>query len=96
MPRPGVSKGGPLKNCEGFHVAEAQGVKGSGGGKRGGAGGSDSVRGVSGTKAAGAGWPDRPDAEPEVRGGDGNVRTDSENVCKALIRDWEWSEVGGG
>lgn len=27
MPRPGVSKGGPLKNCEGFHVAEAQGVK---------------------------------------------------------------------
>lgn len=54
------------------------------------------MRGVSGAKAAGAGWPDRPDAEPEVRGGDGNVRTDSENVCKAPIRDWEWSEVGGG
>lgn len=54
-PRPGVSKGGPLKNCEGFHVAEAQAVKGSGGGKREGAGGLDSVRGVSGARVAGAG-----------------------------------------
>lgn len=43
-------------------------------------------------KAAGAGWPDHPDAEPEVRGSDRNVRTNlrTSGADKVLIRDWGW------
>lgn len=63
MPRPGVSRDGRSGTGRESTGPEHRVWRGSVGGEAGGAGGPDSVRGVSG-----AGWPDRPGNEPEVRG----------------------------